>query len=174
MQPILRRFLQGNPSMQCRYGYLYLMWPAALGKRKKAYWLCACDCGAYKVARIDSVKSGAIVSCGCKKRERALRGDPHKRHGMTDTSERYAFSAAKQRCTNPRDPGYKNYGGRGITFRFASFEDFYKELGPKPTPKHSVDRINNDGHYEPGNVRWATRSEQNKNTRRTKEATCTI
>jgi hypothetical protein len=91
-------------------------------------------------------------------------------------AEVVAFRAAKDRCTNPRHPSYKNYGGRGIEFRFKSFRDFWNELGPRPKGMHgksaaySLDRINNDGHYEPGNVRWATRVEQRNNTRRRSKA----
>ena len=87
-------------------------------------------------------------------------------HGMTHTPEYRAFSAAKYRCNNPCVPGYKDYGGRGVRFLFASFEEFYAELGPRPGAGYSVDRINNDGNYEPGNVRWATWSQQIRNQRR--------
>jgi hypothetical protein len=78
-----------------------------------------------------------------------------------------------QRCTNPNEAGYKNYGGRGIRVCDAwlsSFEAFYAHVGPKLSPKLSLDRIDNDGNYEPGNVRWATRSEQRMNRRRMKAA----
>lgn len=77
-----------------------------------------------------------------------------------------AFVLAKARCNNPNREVYKYYGGRGIEFRFNSFEEFFAELGPKPTLKHQVERMNNDGHYEIGNVKWATRSEQSHNQRR--------
>jgi hypothetical protein len=73
-----------------------------------------------------------------------------------------AFSSAKSRCSDKKVPCYKNYGGRGIEFRFTSFEQFLEELGRKPRGL-TLDRIDNDGHYEPGNVRWATWSQQNKN-----------
>lgn len=77
--------------------------------------------------------------------------------------ERQAFLAAKQRCSNPAHRDYAYYGGRGIRFLFSSFEQFAAELGPKPSPKHSIDRIENDGHYEPGNVRWALPLQQIRN-----------
>ena len=82
------------------------------------------------------------------------------RHGMTHTPEYTAFSNAKNRCTNPNFDFWKDYGGRGIEFRLASFEEFFAHIGSRPTPEHSLDRIDNDGHYEVGNIRWATREEQ--------------
>jgi hypothetical protein len=84
--------------------------------------------------------------------------------------EHTAYIGAKSRCTNPNVKQWKNYGGRGIEFRFKDFPEFMQALGaPRPSPKHSLDRINNDGHYEPGNIRWATQKEQCNNTRRNKK-----
>lgn len=84
--------------------------------------------------------------------------------GLWSNPAYVAFMAASQRCNNPNNPGFKNYGGRGIKFLFDSFEQFIKEVGPRPD-NHSLDRINNDKHYERGNVRWATRKEQILNRR---------
>jgi len=81
------------------------------------------------------------------------------------TPEYQAYNNAKQRCENPKNDHYLDYGGRGIEFRFGRFEDFLAEVGLKPTPKHSLDRKNNNGHYEVGNLRWATKLEQVRNTR---------
>ena len=78
-------------------------------------------------------------------------------------AEYRAYRHAKTRCNLPSVPCYGYYGGRGIEFRFTSFQEFFAALGVKPSPSHSIDRINNDGHYEAGNVRWATRIEQRNN-----------
>jgi hypothetical protein len=78
-----------------------------------------------------------------------------------------AFAAAKQRCTNPHHPKWKNYGARGIKFCFNNFAEFFAELGPRPSGM-TLDRINNDEHYEPGNVRWATQKTQSSNKREIK------
>lgn len=90
------------------------------------------------------------------------------KHGhatRTNQSAEYsAYIAAKMRCVNPNNPRYMSYGGRGIEFRFTSFEQFFAELGPRPAGM-SLDRESNDGHYEVGNVRWATPAQQRKNQR---------
>lgn len=74
-----------------------------------------------------------------------------------------SYDHAQQRCTNPNHVRYPRYGARGIQFKFKSFAEFWDEVGKKPTPKHSIDRIDNQGHYEVGNVRWATATEQANN-----------
>lgn len=93
-------------------------------------------------------------------------------HGMIGTPEYEAYNGAKQRCTNPKSKGWKYYGARGIQFRFESFVQFLLEIGPRPSPKHSLDRKENDGHYEADNVRWATKKEQMANRRY--KALCTF
>jgi len=80
-------------------------------------------------------------------------------------SEYNAYFKAKDRCTNPKSQAWPDYGGRGIKFLFTSFEEFLKEIGPKPTPKHTLDRLRVNEHYELGNVHWATWKEQANNRR---------
>jgi len=88
-----------------------------------------------------------------------------RKQGITTTPEYNIYTAAQQRCNNPNVKCFKDYGGRGIKFLFTSFEQFFAELGPRPEGL-TLDRINNDGNYEVGNVRWATRSEQRMNQHR--------
>lgn len=90
------------------------------------------------------------------------------KHGMSGTPEYQCYLNALARCRNSNRPDYANYGGRGIQFRFDSFTEFFLEIGFRPSQGHSIERINNDGHYEPGNIRWATRLEQNRHKRNVK------
>lgn len=84
------------------------------------------------------------------------------RHGGRRTPEYMAWNSMISRCSNPRHQGFHNYGGRGIRVcdRWRSFSVFLADMGTRPSPQHSIDRINNDGNYEPANCRWATGSEQ--------------
>lgn len=89
-----------------------------------------------------------------------------RKHGESPSTKKPAspeyrsYQCAKRRCDNPSRHNYHRYGGRGIEFRFESYEQFLNEVGRKPSPRHTLDRIDTNGHYEPGNVRWATPSEQ--------------
>jgi len=132
-------------------------------------WRCKCDCGNECLAQSRALKRKAKVSCGCKNREFQQGKKPWKRkHGMADTPEYKAYQGALNRCTNARCRQWKWYGGRGIEFRFRDFQEFFDALGFRPSSEHSVDRIDVDGHYEKGNVRWATIKEQHENTQRAK------
>lgn len=84
---------------------------------------------------------------------------------MKRTPEYLAWRNMRTRCFNPRIQQWADYGGRGITVceRWLTFENFYADMGLRPSPRHSLDRLDNDGNYEPGNVRWATREEQQQN-----------
>ncbi len=137
------------------------------GKRD-AWWLCRCDCGKEKPVRSTCLRRGTTKTCGCAYRRwpNSLRHG-HGRRGQ-QSAEFKAWCGMRQRCSNPKDPGWKNYGGRDISVCTQwkdSFEQFFADVGRKPSPSHSLDRINNDGDYEPQNCRWATAAEQNRNTR---------
>ena len=93
-----------------------------------------------------------------------IHGCSSEKHGKR-TPEYRAYANAKSRCNNPKFTGYEYYGGRGIEFRFSSFLEFLHEVGLRPSKTHSIDRKNSEGHYEKGNVHWATKQDQSRNTR---------
>jgi hypothetical protein len=129
----------------------------------KPYWLVECECGNSKVVRGQYLRDGA-KSCGCT-RGKVTHG--FSRRGRV-TPEYKAWQAMIQRCVNPDHEAYKNYGARGITVCQLwrnSFDEFFASMGKRPTPKHSLERINNDRGYSPDNCKWATRTEQNRNKR---------
>jgi len=127
-------------------------------------WLFKCDCGNEIILNKANVKNGHTKSCGCYNAKVAA--DRLRTHGMKQTKEYRTWGNMKKRCLNPNDKNYKKYGGRGITVCKNwedSFEEFFKDMGYAPTPKHTIDRINNNGIYEAANCRWATQKEQNRN-----------
>lgn len=130
--------------------------------RSKRLFLWRCDCGEEKAIPLVNVTTGKSTSCGCWQKEWTKK--KHTKHGMTNSKEYYTYKSAKNRCTNANDAHYEYYGGRGIEFRFNSFKEFYDELGDKPEGM-TLDRIDTNGHYERGNVRWATRQQQSLNRR---------
>ena len=101
-------------------------------------------------------------SCGCLAID--MLRERRRKHGMSASPIYKVWSVANDRCENPRNKSYADYGGRGIQMKL-TFVEFAAELGPRPSPDHSVDRMDNDGNYEKGNLRWATQSEQNLNKR---------
>jgi hypothetical protein len=132
----------------------------ALGREAGSRALCRCDCGEEKSFSIGMLRSGRSGSCGC------LRIDVIRQrcatHGMSKSPEFTAYQNAKNRCRREKDPRYSQYGGRGIEFRFETFAEFIEHIGHRPDGT-SLDRIDSNGHYERGNVRWATLKEQARN-----------
>ena len=121
-----------------------------------------------KKCRVPDCYRGGKISRGlCKRHYTRLmeKGDETWTRPLEHPSEYKNYRSAQSRCTKPSNNSYPNYGGRGVEFRFQSFDEFFKAVGPKPTPEHTIDRINPYGHYEKGNVRWATRLEQRQNRR---------
>jgi hypothetical protein len=128
-------------------------------------WVCLCDCGKEKLIGTEYLRLGTSRSCGC---QRGMRVAPAVDPTHRRSAERLAWTNMKRRCTNQKSPRFKDWGGRGITVcdRWAkSFEAFLLDVGPRPSAMHSIDRIENDKNYEPGNVRWATKSQQIANRR---------
>ena len=127
--------------------------------------LCKCDCGNVRTAKIHTLRTGGIKSCGCY--------HPHPgpvKHGCArtknQTKEYRCWFAAKKRTTDPKNKSFRNYGALGVSMCekwIASFPAFLADVGEAPTPEHTIDRINPYGNYEPSNCRWATRKQQARN-----------
>lgn len=131
-------------------------------RKKLPYWRCRCSCGTETVVYRGHLARGHTTSCGCLHREVCTK------HGKCEIPEYKIWEAIKQRCCNPNSQVWKYYGGRGIRLNkewAESFAAFFEHVGPRPPDKHTIERINVDGGYEPGNVCWAIRSEQQRNRR---------
>ena len=148
-----------------RFGRLSVMNVEPRTGSGRAYLRCQCDCGNQIVVRSDGLRRGDNVSCGCKKVNQLTT------HGLTKTPEHKVWCSMIERCHSPTHADFICYGGRGIAvcneWR-ASFTTFLRDVGNRPTAQHSIDRIDNNDGYRPGNVRWATPAKQGRNSRTTK------
>lgn len=148
-----------------RYGNLLVTARAGSNRHGQTLWECMCDCGTVVV------KSAVFFNNGGRQCSKSCSLGVHVKHGATThiskSKEYSAWVGMKQRCFNPNWRNYARYGGRGITVYLpwvGSFENFLGDVGPAPqTHKTSLDRIDNDGNYEPSNVRWSTPKEQVRN-----------
>lgn len=149
-----------------RFGRLLVREFAGINHAGLATWNCLCDCGTSKVLPGAYLTRGNTKSCGCYRQDKS-RAD-HTTHGMTHTTEFKIWGGMKERISNPNYHGYANYGGRGITMCeewFNSFETFLADMGPRPSPNHSMDRINNSEGYSKANCTWSTVKQQARNRR---------
>lgn len=129
-------------------------------------WRSICECGNECISYGQSLRNGRTQSCGCLLKERSRASVTT--HNMSYSPEYRAWRDMIHRCTNPSNPRFHHYGGRGIQVHLRwkeSFSDFYADMGPRPGKGYSIERKNNDGNYEPDNCCWATWKEQSRNTR---------
>jgi len=151
-----------------RFGRLVVLRVAGRGPTR---WECVCDCGALCIAIGHKIKSGHTKSCGCLRKETIAEiGRASSTHGMNGKTEYSIWQNMKDRCLNPRSKDYANYGGRGVSVceKWLTFEGFFEDMGNRPSLEHSLDRIDNDGHYSKENCHWATQRQQHRNKRTNK------
>lgn len=142
---------------------------------KITFWLCRCDCGEFAIIRGSKLRNGHTRSCGCLRQERRKTGNTTHGHvhNKKKSSTYRSWQHMKRRILNPQDRAFKNYGGRGLQLHepWLKFENFLRDMGPSPTKKHSIERVDNERGYFPDNCIWATHAVQVMNTRKNRYLT---
>lgn len=159
-----------------RFGRLTAVTAIEQDRRNRIWrWLCRCDCGETTIVYGTNLRRGTSRSCGCWQREAAsIRNTVHGANKPGKRTVEYeTWQRMLDRCYNPRCKDFKNYGGRGIEVceRWHDFVNFLADMGLRPAGKYSIERVNNDGNYEPSNCIWLLQSEQPKNQRRNRNLT---
>ena len=141
------------------YNNLTALRPVSMNNSGRAAWECLCVCGNKTIVDGTNLRTGNTKSCGC------IPGKGNLRHGLHGHPLYISYYEAHTRCTNPKRPEWKNYGGRGIEFRLGTFKEFLEHMHDTWFKGAWLDRTDNNGHYEYGNIKWTTPKEQGKNRR---------